>query len=341
MIDIRKIVRSNIWTLKAYSSARNEFDKTEGIFFDANENPYGDLNRYPDPYQFELKQELAKIKDVEVDNIFVGNGSDEVIDLALRIFCEPGLDKALTFSPTYGMYKVSAGINDVALVEVPLDLDFQIDRTKVLPYLSDESVKLIFICSPNNPTGNLMNQEDIEFILKNFRGIVLVDEAYIDFAKTDSLVSLCSTYNNLIVSQTFSKAWGLAAARLGLAYAHPEIIALYNKVKPPYNVGKLNQEAALQALSAMAIYRERKSSILHEKNRLKTALQSIGLIKHIYPSDTNFFLVAVEDANQLYGDLIERGMIVRNRSTQVKNTLRITVGTPDQNDKLISVLKEL
>jgi histidinol-phosphate aminotransferase len=278
---------------------------------------------------------------VNTNNIFVGNGSDEVIDLAFRIFCRPGFDKALTFSPTYGMYDVSAAINDVELLKLPLNDEFQIDLEKTKPYLSDNNVKLIFICSPNNPTGNLMNKNDIEFILNHFNGIVIIDEAYIDFSETDSLISLINQYNNLIVSQTFSKAWGLAAARVGLAYANPEIIALYNKVKPPYNVSGINQKAAINTLDNIKVYEENLTLILNEKERLKTQLKAIDLVKKIYPSDANFLLVEVDNANELYQLLVEQKIITRNRNKQVNNCIRISVGTPEENQKLITALKNI
>lgn len=341
MIDIENIVRPNILELKPYSSARDEFTGEEGIFLDANENPYGQLNRYPDPYQKELKQRLAVLKGVDSNNIFVGNGSDEVIDLAFRIFCSPGFDKALTFSPTYGMYDVSAAINNVELIKLPLNQEFQIDIEKLQPYFNENSIKLMFICSPNNPTGNLMNKSDIEFILNNFKGIVIIDEAYIDFAQPDSLISLINQYNNLIVSQTFSKAWGLAAARVGTAYANPDIITLYNKVKPPYNVSKLNQQAAIKALDNYKTYEDMLAVILSEKERVSTELENIDLVKTIYPSNANFLLLEVDDANQLYDDLVNQKIITRNRNAQVVNCLRISVGTPEENNELINALKTL
>lgn len=341
MIKLKNIVRPNIWELKPYSSARDEFSGKEGIFLDANENPFGKLNRYPDPYQKELKEKLAELKGVNTKNIFVGNGSDEVIDLAFRIFCNPGFDKALTFSPTYGMYDVSANINNVELIKLPLNQSFQIDLEKVKPYLSDSSIKLIFICSPNNPTGNLMNRSDVEFIINNFNGIVILDEAYIDFAKGESSINLINQYNNIIVSQTFSKAWGLAAARVGVAYANPEIISLYNKVKPPYNISELNQKAALKALNKMDKYQQNVATILNEKEQLKKALQQLDLIKKIYPSDANFLLVEVENADEVYTVLVNQKIITRNRNKQVNNCIRISVGTPKENNELITVLKNI
>jgi histidinol-phosphate aminotransferase len=341
MIKLKNIVRPNIWELKPYSSARDEFSGKEGIFLDANENPFGKLNRYPDPYQKELKEKLAELKGVNTKNVFIGNGSDEVIDLAFRIFCNPGFDKALTFSPTYGMYDVSANINNVELIKLPLNQSFQINLEKVKPYLSDSSIKLIFICSPNNPTGNLMNRSDVEFIINNFNGIVILDEAYIDFAKGESSINLINQYNNIIVSQTFSKAWGLAAARVGIAYANPQIISLYNKVKPPYNISELNQKAALKALNNMDKFQQNVATILNEKEQLKKVLQQLDLIKKIYPSDANFLLIEVENADEVYTVLVNQKIITRNRNKQVKNCIRISVGAPKENNKLINVLKNI
>lgn len=341
MIKIDDIVRPNILELQPYSSARDEFTGKDGIFLDANENPFGELNRYPDPYQKELKERLAELKGVKTNSIFIGNGSDEVIDLAFRIFCSPGFDKALTFSPTYGMYDVSSAINNVELLKLPLNDVFQIDLEKVKPYLTDTHVKLIFICSPNNPTGNLIRKTDIEFILNNFMGIVILDEAYIDFAKGESLIGFTNQYNNLIVSQTFSKSWGLAAARVGLAYANPQIISLYNKVKPPYNVSELNQKAAIEALANQSDFQENLNTILTQKENLKTKLSKISLVKKIYPSDANFLLVEVDNADELYSTLVEQKIITRNRNKQVNNCIRISVGTPEENNKLINTLKNI
>ena len=284
MIDINQIIRPNILTLNPYTSARDAHTGREGVFLDANENPYGTLNRYPDPYQRKLKQKLAILKGVAQENIFIGNGSDEVIDLAFRIFCNPGEDKVLTFSPTYGMYSVSAAINNIELINLPLANDFQINMDELSPYLNDSSIKLIFICSPNNPTGNLIYSADIELILNQFEGIVILDEAYIDFANRDSLIGLLQSHNNLIVMQTFSKAWGLAAARLGTAYSSEEIIAIYNRVKPPYNVSAINQQAAIDALDNIKNFKEKLALIKTEKERLITKLKTIHRIKTIYPS---------------------------------------------------------
>jgi histidinol-phosphate aminotransferase len=339
MIDIKQIIRPNILTLNPYTSARDAHTGREGVFLDANENPYGTLNRYPDPCQRKLKQKLAILKGVTQENIFIGNGSDEVIDLAFRIFCNPGEDKALTFSPTYGMYSVSAAINNIELINLPLVNDFQINMDELSPYLNDSSIKLIFICSPNNPTGNLIYSADIELILNQFEGIVILDEAYIDFANRDSLIGLLQSHNNLIVMQTFSKAWGLAAARLGTAYSSEEIIAIYNRVKPPYNVSAINQQAAIDALDNIKNYKEKLALIKTEKERLITKLKTIHRIKTIYPSDANFLLIEVADANRFYKDLVAKKIIIRNRDKQITNCLRISIGTAEENEKLINALR--
>lgn len=338
-ININNLVRANIKALKPYSSARDEFKGTADVFLDANENPFGDLNRYPDPQQKGIKDKLSAIKKVATDQIFIGNGSDEVIDLAFRIFCEPGKDKVLTFTPTYGMYNVSANINNIEVIEQPLINDFQINLNQLQPYLDFEDLKIIFICSPNNPTGNSLNPDDIEYILENFNGIVIVDEAYIDFSAQASFIKNIDKYDNLIVSQTFSKAWGLAGVRVGVAYASQAIITLYNRVKPPYNVSTLNQEAVLKSLNNLEEVTQNIDTILEERTKLKEALSKLAIVKKIYPTDSNFLLVEVEDANKTYQYLIEQKVIIRNRNTQVKNCIRITVGTPEENNTLIETLK--
>jgi histidinol-phosphate aminotransferase len=337
MFNLEKLVRKNILALQPYSSARDEYKGKDAIFLDANENPFGEFNRYPDPKQVELKKQLSEIKNIASENIFVGNGSDEVIDLAYRIFCEPGKDKALTFTPTYGMYDVSAGINDVALIKVPLTNDFQIDFDTLENYLKDENVKLIFICSPNNPTGN--NIDNIEKIIENFEGIVFIDEAYIDFSNAESFIKKIAQFPNIIISQTFSKAWGLAAARVGTAYASKAIIDLYNKVKPPYNVSKLNQDEALKILLAVDNFEKNKNIILEERKKLIKNFSALPIVKKIYPSDANFILVEVDDANKMYEMLVEAKVITRNRNSVVKNCLRITVGSEVENERLLEVIK--
>ncbi len=341
MIDLEKIVRENIINLKPYSSARDEFKGTADVFLDANENPFGTLNRYPDPHQIEVKEKLSTIKKVEKNQIFVGNGSDEVIDLAFRIFCEPGKDKVLTFSPTYGMYDVSANINNIELIKQPLINDFQINLNQLQPYLDFEDVKIIFICSPNNPTGNNLNPDDVEYILENFNGIVIVDEAYIDFSSQASFIKNINKYNNLIVSQTFSKAWGLAGVRAGVAYANEEIINLYNRVKPPYNVSSLNQKAVLNCLDNLEIVKGNIDVILTERIKLQEALSKLSIVKKIYPSDANFLLIEVDSANDTYKYLIDEKVIIRNRNTQIANCIRITVGTAEENERLIKSLENI
>jgi len=339
--NLENIVRKNIYNLSPYSSARDEFKGKTGVFLDANENPYGHLNRYPDPCQSDLKIQLSEVKKVDTKNIFIGNGSDEAIDLLYRIVCEPAQDKALVFPPTYSMYKVSADINNVELIKVPLNDDFQIDTEKVKECLNDYVLKLIFICSPNNPTGNLMNKSAIRFILENFNGIVVIDEAYIDFSSQDSWNQEINKYPNLVVCQTFSKAWGLAAARVGIAYADEAIINLMNKVKPPYNVSLLNQKAALETLTNFDEFELRKNLIMSQKNKLIKLLEELPLIKKIYPSDANFLLVEVPDADKLYTDLIQKKIITRNRHQLVRNCIRITIGTPQENLKLIETLRKM
>lgn len=339
--NIQQLVRKNILNLAPYSSARDEYEGKEGVFLDANENPFGIYNRYPDPQQLILKERLAEIKNVNVNQIFLGNGSDEVIDLAFRIFCEPNNDKALTFTPTYGMYEVSANINAVELIKVPLNVDFQIDRNSVQPYFADANLKLIFICSPNNPSGNLIISKDIEFILENFRGIVILDEAYVDFCPEASFAEKLLRYPNLIISQTLSKAWGLAGLRLGIALMNEELVALYNKVKAPYNISSINQQVALETLNKTREFKEKVALILIEKAKLIQELQMIKIVKKIYPSDANFLLVEVENANELYSKLIAQKIIIRNRNNVVSNCVRITIGTSEENKIVVNALKIL
>lgn len=339
-MNISELVRSNIQTLKPYSSARDEFSGTEGVFLDANENPFGELNRYPDPYQNKLKQIFADYREVSVNQVFVGNGSDEVIDVLFRTFCEPRKDKAVTFSPTYGMYQVSADINNVELMNIPLTDSFEIDL-EAFKRSIDSDVKLVFICSPNNPTGNAVSNETIRAILNSFKGVVVVDEAYADFNEGDSAVELINEYPNLIVSQTMSKAWGLAAARVGFAITSEDVISYMNKIKPPYNVSALNQKAAIEALKDKEGFDQRLKTILEEKESLRAALSNLTKVSNIYPSDTNFLLVEFEDANKTYNELVDRKVIVRNRNAYVKNCIRITVGSKQENEILINALKEL
>jgi histidinol-phosphate aminotransferase len=340
MFSLKNIVRKNILNLKGYSSARDEYSGIANVFLDANENPFGELNRYPDPQQKKLKKSLSNLKNINTENIFIGNGSDEVIDLAFRIFCNPGEDKALTFSPTYGMYDVSADINNIDLVKIPLTDNFQINLKEVTPYLSDKNLKIIFICSPNNPTGNTIKTSDIENILNNFNGIVIIDEAYIDFSSSESWNTKIEQYPNLIVSQTFSKAWGLAAARVGVAYTNKNIISLFNKIKPPYNVSSLNQKAAINSLNNFELFEKNKKLILQEKKLLSETLKKLDIVKKVYPSDANFILIEVSNADNIYNKLVSKKIIIRNRNKVIDNCLRITIGSPEENKKLINELKK-
>lgn len=341
MFELKKIVRKNILDLQPYSSARDEFTGKEGIFLDANENPFGTLNRYPDPYQQELKSILSDQKGVNVNQIFVGNGSDEIIDLLYRIFCNPGKDKALTFSPTYGMYDVSAAINNVELLKIPLTESFQIDVEAAVNEIVKRDVKLTFVCSPNNPTGNAFPRKDIEEILKNTSGILVVDEAYIDFSETNSMIDLIDVYPNLVVTQTMSKARGLAAVRVGFAFANEEIIKLLNKVKPPYNVSGLNQKAAIDALKNNELFISNVKIIITQREELRQKLSDLDSVVKIYPTDANFLLVEFKNADNTYEALIKRKLIVRNRAKVVKNCIRISVGTPVENSRLIAELKQI
>lgn len=341
MSDLDKLVRPNVLSLTPYSCARDEFQGNEGIFLDANENPFGTLNRYPDPYQKELKNVISNIKGIPAKNIFLGNGSDEIIDLCFRIFCRPGADKALTFAPTYGMYEVSAAVNDVGIIKLPLNKIFQIDIETLKPFFSDENLKLILICSPNNPTGNCMNRSGLETIMAEFNGIVLLDEAYIDFADEPSFKDEISRYPNLIVMQTFSKAYGMASVRVGMAFAYDGIIRYFNKMKPPYNISTINQKTVLHNLKKHKRFKEEVKKIKDERMRLAENLKNLSFVEHVYPSDANFLLVQVSDAGYIYNFLIERKIIVRNRSSIINNCLRITVGTKTENNKLMNALEKI
>jgi histidinol-phosphate aminotransferase len=340
-INVDKLVRKNIRELTPYSSARDEFESSDGIFLDANENPFGDLNRYPDPYQKRLKVEISKLKDVPVENIFLGNGSDEIIDLAYRIFCEPGKDKACIFTPTYGMYKVSAEINNIGLIEISIKEDFQIPVDDFLDISKKKNIKLVFICSPNNPTGNAIKKTDIERLVQEFKGIVLIDEAYMDFCDSGSNLPLIEKYNNVLVMRTFSKAWGMAGARVGMTFANPEILNYFNRVKPPYNVSTLNQQAMLEKLKNKNAYEREVRTILSEKKKIISELGGMKIVEKLFPSDANFLLVRFKDAKTIYQKLVNEGIIVRDRTSAVEGCLRITIGTPDENQKLIETLKQI
>lgn len=341
MTDIEKLVRDNVRKLIPYSCARDEYEGSEGIFLDANENPFGHLNRYPDPYHRKLREAVSRLKGLPAENIFTGNGSDEIIDLCYRIFCNPGSDKALVFHPTYGMYEVSAAANDIEVIKVSLDENFNLNINAVEPYFKDVRLKLIFICSPNNPTGNSMNSNDIEFIIRNFKGIVIIDEAYIEFSGHPSFSLKIMQYPNLVVMQTFSKALGLAAARIGMAFAGQEIIKYFFRLKPPYNISTINQAAALKKLDEISESRDQVKRIIEERDLLIKSLAKLTVVEKIYPSDANFLLVRVMDADFIYNMLLEKGIIVRNRSRMISNCLRITVGTANENRRLISELEKI
>ena len=332
MDNITNLVRKNILSLTPYSSARDEYKSNQGIFLDANENPFGNLNRYPDPYQWRLKQILSSQKKVAIENILIGNGSDEIIDLVQRVFCEPNEDKIIICPPTYGMYEVYANINNLKIISIPLTENFQLNTEAILA----QNAKIIYLCSPNNPTGNAL--ENLEYLIENFNGIVFLDEAYIDFSEQPSLVSKIKHYPNLIVSQTFSKARGLAAVRVGIAYANATIISVLNKTKPPYNVSQLNQEAAVQSLANEADFKSNVQLIKSERELLKQSLLELPFVTKIYPSDANFLLVKMENASAIYNNLIEQQIITRNRSSVVENTIRITIGTPRENQQLLYAL---
>jgi histidinol-phosphate aminotransferase len=345
VFNIEGLVRENVKKLKPYSSARDEFKdfKKDMIFLDANENPFNNgVNRYPDPQQRDLKSVLAEQRRVSATQILLGNGSDEVLDLLFRAFCEPKVDNVITLPPTYGMYKVLADINAVENREVLLTSDFQINIDEILNTI-DERTKLLFICSPNNPTGNSMHVEDIEKLLHNFNGLIILDEAYIDFSKQQSWLNRLNDFPNLIITQTLSKAYGMAGIRLGICYASKEIIDVLNKIKPPYNINELTQQKALEKVLDKNLVSKEIKSILIEKGKLLKVLLQIKFISKVYSSDSNFVLVKVDDATKRYNHLIEKGIVVRNRTTQplCKNTLRFTVGTHEENKALVKALKEI
>ena len=342
MKTIQELTRPNIWRLKPYSSARDEYKGVEAsVFLDANENPYnGPHNRYPDPLQCELKNELAKVKKVGADHIFLGNGSDEAIDLVFRAFCEPRVDNVVAIDPTYGMYQVCAEVNDVEYRKVLLDEQFCFSADKLLA-AADEHTKAIFLCSPNNPTGNDLPRAEIEKLLSSFQGLVVLDEAYNDFSEVPSFLADLEKYPNLIVLQTFSKAWGCAAIRLGMAFASPQIIAVFNKIKYPYNVNLLTQKQAIEMLHRYYEVERWVRTLKEERGYLEAAFAKLPCTVKIYPSNANFFLARVTDAVKIYNYLVGQGIIVRNRHsvTLCGNCLRVTVGTRIENNKLIEALK--
>lgn len=343
--DLNSLVRENIRNLKPYSSARSEFSGQANVFLDANENSFGSplvkwYNRYPDPLQWELKNKIATIKNVPAGNMLLGNGSDECIDLLIRAFCNPRQDNIIICPPTYGMYEVYANVNDVPVKEVNLLSNYQLNL-EALEEAIDPFTKLIFFCSPNNPTGNSLHRDDIEMVLNNFDGIVVVDEAYINYSRQRSFITDLNDYPNLVVMQTFSKAWGLAALRLGITYASPEIIAILNKIKPPYNINQATQELALKALDNLDDVNRMIKETLGLRSELEQSLRGLAIVDTIYPSDANFLLVKVSDANAIYAYLRERGIIVRNRNNVVlcDGCLRITIGTERENHALLEALQ--
>ncbi|WP_066621976.1 histidinol-phosphate transaminase [Rufibacter roseus] len=346
MFSIDTFIRPHLLSLKPYSSARDEFEGEASVYLDANENNLGslaggtDYNRYPDPYQKEIKQKLSKLKGVRPEQIFIGNGSDEAIDLLIRLVCAPGQDEVLLLPPTYGMYEVSANIHNVGIQRVPLDERFQPVFDKIAEKQT-EKTKILFLCSPNNPTGNILEPETVEKLIREFKGLVVVDEAYIDFTETPSWSTRLDEFPNLVVLQTLSKAWGMAGLRLGMAFASPEIISYLNKIKPPYNINAVTQELVSAALDKTAQLHDMLQVIVQERERLVQVFAELPLIQKVYPSDANFVLVQVPDANELYAYLLERGVVVRNRTTQPGcfNCLRITIGTPKENDHLLESLQ--
>ncbi|NGY36980.1 histidinol-phosphate transaminase [Flavobacterium sp. XN-5] len=342
--DINNLVRENVKTMKPYSSARDEFkdfDVAQMIFLDANENPYQNgVNRYPDPQQSSVKAVLAKQRNLKVDQVLLGNGSDEVLDLLFRAFCEPKTDNVITLPPTYGMYGVLANINAVENREILLSQDFQPEIDAILEAV-DANTKMIFLCSPNNPTGNSFSDESVVTLLQNFKGLVVIDEAYIDFSKKQSWLNELDEYPNLIITQTLSKAYGLAGIRLGICYASAAIISVLNKIKPPYNVNELTQQRALERLADKEKIQLEIDSIVIQRDDLLKVLNEVNFVSKIYPTEANFVLIKVDDANKRYVELIAKGIVIRNRTTQplCENTLRLTIGTAEENKKLMEALQ--
>jgi histidinol-phosphate aminotransferase len=340
-MKIKNLIRQNIKNLAPYASARHEFTGEASVFLDANENPFDTgFNRYPDPLQHDLKEKISKIKNIGIENIFFGNGSDEAIDLLMRIFCEPRIDEIMILPPTYGMYQVSAAISDIGIKEVPLTVDFQPIVDEILAK-ANEQTKILFLCSPNNPTGNSFNLDLMEHLVKYFKGIVVIDEAYIDFAAQESCIKWLSKYPNLLILQTFSKAWGLAGIRLGMAFGNKEIIDLLNKVKPPYNINQLTQKIALQALDNQAQTQNYIKEILSERKALETNLSELEIVGKVYKTDANFIFAQFKNPRKVYDFLVSKGIIVRDRSKVIlcEDCLRITVGAKAENELLINELR--
>ncbi len=344
MRTLKELTRPNVWALKPYSSARDEYSGVEAsVFLDATENPYNTPNnRYPDPLQLKLKSLIAPLKGVKIENIFLGNGSDEAIDLVFRAFCRPGVDNVVAIDPTYGMYQVCAEVNDVEYRKILLDVYYQFKASSLLSAI-DENTKAIFVCSPNNPTGNSLCRKEIESLLNRFDGLVIVDEAYIDFSSSESLLKDLDKYPNLIVLQTFSKAWGCAAIRLGMAFASPEIIAIFNKIKYPYNVNRLTQEEAIKVLQHPEQIKEWVYTLLEERTRVMEEFVKLPCCARVFPTDANFFLAKVYEATQIYNYLVSEGIIVRNRTNVAlcNDCLRITIGTKEENEALLDALRKV
>ncbi|MEO9965675.1 MAG: histidinol-phosphate transaminase [Reichenbachiella sp.] len=337
-MDITKLIRTNVLNLTPYSSARDEFDHEAEVYLDANENPFDNgHNRYPDPYQKDLKMRIAELKGVSTDKILLGNGSDEVLDLIFRVCCEPSIDNIVSHNPSYGMYPVLAAINNVAIRKVNLDMGFQLNADKMIN-TSDERTKIFFLCSPNNPSGNLLNKAEVKKILNLQRGLVVIDEAYIDFSSSESWLSELDNYPNLVVCQTLSKAWGLAGLRVGMCFASAKLIKVLNAIKPPYNVNQLSQRAALNALNNETGFKRNLSIILDEREKVEDSLRNFSCVTQIYPSEANFLLIKVDDADKLYRFLMDRQIVVRNRSKEYlcNGCLRLTIGTPEENKKLLA-----
>lgn len=344
-MDIKNLIRPSIQALTPYSSARDEFkgSKDQMIFLDANESPFENgINRYPDSQQLELKTVLSELKQIPIENILLGNGSDEILDLLIRVFCEPNQDNVIILPPTYGMYEVLAAINAVEVQKVNLTESFQPQLESILKTATINS-KLLFLCSPNNPTGNSFDSVQMEELLNDFKGIVVIDEAYIDFSVQESWLKRLREFPNLVITQTFSKAYGMAGIRLGICYASQEIISVLNRIKPPYNINKLTQITAIERLNSSLLVQNQIKSIWNERRVLEKELQTMDFVEKIYSSDTNFILVKVDDADLRYSQLIQKGIVVRNRSTDAlcENCLRLTIGTPEENQELIKVLKSL
>ena len=344
-MNIQNLIRPTIKALKPYSSARDEFQGVPSnmVFLDANENPFENgVNRYPDPYQNVVKSELSKIKGIPTDNILLGNGSDEVLDLIFRMFCEPYKDNVIILPPTYGMYEVLANLNAIELIKAPLNTAFQPEVDDILNLANTQS-KLLFLCSPNNPTGNSFSLDKVEYLLNNFKGIVVLDEAYIDFSAGNSWLKRLNEFPNLLITQTLSKAYGMAGIRLGVCYASTEIISVLNNIKPPYNINELTQKKALENINNQDLVKDQVTTILEQRDFLIHALKSIHFVSKIYPSDANFVLIKVDNANKRYQQLLDNHIVVRNRTNQpgCENCLRLTVGTAAETKTLITILKNI